>query len=982
MFTVPCSETWSMGTTASAAPPTAPESFHGNGMMDSRQSISSTSFQAVSLHNSKAKSIITNKVAPVVITYNCRQEFQIHDDLPRTHYKMGRISDSMPEHLLVQGSYFMVLDVFSKADVLNTTCSCGAPNFRQSTGSYPVFGMGQPSLALVLKQARATEVIVFCLREEPLLFLRLGDDFIPYSPRRLENLHEQVHGLSGAPPVETLELSMRREIHDFARLNQNVFYVYNDIEHFKDEPHTISISSEEDIHVTEEVYKRPLFTMPAYSYHRLPLPLEGAPAEEQFDAFVRILRETSCLSLNRDVSRPLPALLFSCHVGVGRTNVGMILGTLVMQHMMGAPPPPPQSPPPASPTETQVTEAVESEQKAQFQVLQMLIDKLPKGQRVMQEVDQAIELCSEMHNIKQAIYENKKELETIGEEDQSQGSCSKAYFLQRALQGLEQYIYLILFNAYLHDQYPLAFARNFSQWMCANAWVYRLLACMNQSELTAPADLVTKGARVLVSDAHNAPDVLSTLKEVKVANFRRVPKMPIYGMAQPTSEAIEVVLAYLKDERRKHKCVLWVNLRAELVLEAEGQMFSIREASCPDQPVSLYSARTQDIQNLETALKQELARAPACLEVRLNKDKQAKVFQHFQTLQDIFSQKSICQPGLNYHRIPLADRAGPRETDFDQLLEAMKHVQAEDSQAAFVFNCASGKASTTTAMTIAALSWWHFTGFPEFGEEEIVSVPDAKYTKGEFEVVMKLVRLLPDGHQMKREVDAALDSVSETMTPMHYHLREIIISTCRQTCILRPVDLRPVDLRPVFCPVDLRPVDLRPVDLCPVDLRPVSCRPVSCRPASCPVDLRPVDLHPVSYLCPVDLHPVFCPVDLRPVDLHPVDLCPVDLSCRPVKSSKTEQESRALLLRSLQYLERYIYLILFNTYLHLEKTSSWNRPFSVWMQEVAARAGIYDLLNQLEFSEFENLKDSSLARLRTRWQEQNRSSAPFRGELI
>lgn len=48
------------------------------------------------------------------------------------------------------------------------------------------------------------------------------------------------------------------------------------------------------------------------------------------------------------------------------------------------------------------------------------------------------------------------------------------------------------------------------------------------------------------------------------------------------------------------------------------------------------------------------------------------------------------------------------------------------------------------------------------------------------QVVMQLVRLLPDGHRMKREVDMALDSVSETMTPMHYHLREIIICTYRQ----------------------------------------------------------------------------------------------------------------------------------------------------------------------------------------------------------
>lgn len=48
------------------------------------------------------------------------------------------------------------------------------------------------------------------------------------------------------------------------------------------------------------------------------------------------------------------------------------------------------------------------------------------------------------------------------------------------------------------------------------------------------------------------------------------------------------------------------------------------------------------------------------------------------------------------------------------------------------------------------------------------------------QVVMQVVRLLPDGHRMKREVDMALDIVSETMTPMHYHLREIIICSYKQ----------------------------------------------------------------------------------------------------------------------------------------------------------------------------------------------------------
>lgn len=43
-----------------------------------------------------------------------------------------------------------------------------------------------------------------------------------------------------------------------------------------------------------------------------------------------------------------------------------------------------------------------------------------------------------------------------------------------------------------------------------------------------------------VADECLAPDVLSTMKEMKAVNFRRVPKMPVYGMAQPTSEVQQI----------------------------------------------------------------------------------------------------------------------------------------------------------------------------------------------------------------------------------------------------------------------------------------------------------------------------------------------------------------------------------------------------------------------------------------------------------
>ncbi|XP_041424761.1 paladin isoform X3 [Xenopus laevis] len=726
---------WSMGTTASAAqqaPSTVPssENVQGNGsgssIVEDRNSLSTQSFQNVSIH-SKAKSIITNKVAPVVITYNCKEEFQIHDDLLKANYSVGRISETMPEHYLVQGKYFMVHDVYSKLDVLNTTSSCGAPNFRQARGGYEVYGMGQPSLngfKQVLQKLQSNghkECVFFCVREEPVLFLRLEDDFVPYTPRRKENLHENLHDLEKGLRAENLELAIRKELHDFAQLSGNSYYVYNDIEHFKDDPHSIKIQCEEDIHVTEEVYNRPVFLLPAYRYHRLPLPMDGAPLETPFDAFVNFLRENPSFLLLHDANHPPPALLFSCQTGVGRTNLAMILGTLVLYHRKGSC---------EKQTTSQDTNVLP---KQRFQVIQNFINMVPNGEAIVDEVDKAIELCSEMHDIKAAIYECKKKLEGIGEGYQIQGSSTKEYFLKGILHSLERYFYLIAFNYYLHEQYPLAFAMSFSKWMCTQPWIYRLQANLNLSELTLSGEFITKGTRVLVLDDRFSPDVLSTLKEMNVANFRRVPKMPIYGTAQPNSKATGSVLSYLTDAKRKYSNILWVNLREEIVLEGNEQIFTPREPDNFEQQIAVPAASPEQLEKLEAMVANHVLTSQKWLEVYLEQEKQMKMFKTCRTMQEIFNQHRSTYPGLVYRRIPIPDFCAPREQDFDMLLQSMKSTLAEDSSAAFVFNCHGGKGRTTTAMVIAVLTLWHFNSIPEMTEDEIVSVPDAKYTKGEFE---------------------------------------------------------------------------------------------------------------------------------------------------------------------------------------------------------------------------------------------------------
>lgn len=48
-----------------------------------------------------------------------------------------------------------------------------------------------------------------------------------------------------------------------------MYHVYHNTEDLRGEPHTVAIRGEDDVHVTEEVFKRPLFLQPTYRYLEL-----------------------------------------------------------------------------------------------------------------------------------------------------------------------------------------------------------------------------------------------------------------------------------------------------------------------------------------------------------------------------------------------------------------------------------------------------------------------------------------------------------------------------------------------------------------------------------------------------------------------------------------------------------------------------------------------------------------------------------------
>lgn len=45
-----------------------------------------------------------------------------------------------------------------------------------------------------------------------MLFLRAGEDFVPYTPRDKQNLHENLQGLGPGIQAESLELAIRKEV--------------------------------------------------------------------------------------------------------------------------------------------------------------------------------------------------------------------------------------------------------------------------------------------------------------------------------------------------------------------------------------------------------------------------------------------------------------------------------------------------------------------------------------------------------------------------------------------------------------------------------------------------------------------------------------------------------------------------------------------------------------------------------------------------
>ncbi|KAJ8313128.1 hypothetical protein KUTeg_009321 [Tegillarca granosa] len=119
------------------------------------------------------------------------------------------------------GKYFLVRDVTEKLDKNKSYDQYRAPNVHRAKGGFPVYSSGQPTerglitLLDKLVQDSFTEILLFNLREEPVLFVDNGSDKIPHSIRDQVNLHDCVIVGRTNTEADEAEARVRKEVKTF-----------------------------------------------------------------------------------------------------------------------------------------------------------------------------------------------------------------------------------------------------------------------------------------------------------------------------------------------------------------------------------------------------------------------------------------------------------------------------------------------------------------------------------------------------------------------------------------------------------------------------------------------------------------------------------------------------------------------------------------------------------------------------------------------
>eukprot|EP01117_Protostelium_nocturnum_P005712 TRINITY_DN2062_c1_g1_i1.p1 TRINITY_DN2062_c1_g1~~TRINITY_DN2062_c1_g1_i1.p1 ORF type:complete len:575 (+),score=149.24 TRINITY_DN2062_c1_g1_i1:32-1756(+) len=309
----------------------------------------------------------------------------------------------------------------------------------------------------IQNDAPFTKVLWINLREEPVIYI----EGKPYAPRDKETLNVNLDHLIGIEglDLENMEQILKADVSYKALQDGKKIEVKKQEKEMNNVTETLNFTPG-TAQTPRELWEGKKRVLPL-QYARVPITDECAPQERDLEELVFLLKDLVLLATS-SVSSTRTAVVFNCQLGRGRTTTGLVCAYLIMYvHLTHLE---------ESLLDTSATEGKSDGSpdylNGEYSVVTQLVSLLQDGQKIKNQVDRAIDACSQVQNLREAIFECRQR--SLLEDENSKK------YEERGLNYLERYWWLIVFNAYLAEQAPLGFKENFSVWM-SRRWDYKRL---------------------------------------------------------------------------------------------------------------------------------------------------------------------------------------------------------------------------------------------------------------------------------------------------------------------------------------------------------------------------------------------------------------------------------------------------------------------------------------------------------------------------
>ncbi|KAG1860386.1 inositol hexakisphosphate-domain-containing protein [Suillus subluteus] len=652
----------------------------------------------------------------------------------------------------------------------------GAINFRNIPGTN-IYASGQPTESAIdevvhrVKEAHpeANKVVWVTLREEPIVYVNGAPYCLRrerFSLRNMKGLRTQVLGLIvflkdwtiidyggiSASRLEILEERLKddvlAELEAFGgRLLLHTETSDGSVIPIWEEVRSPNVAVLKDIMASRK------------SRHGLDLQYVRIPITSERPPDFADISELMDLVLRTDSSRTVTVV--NCQLGRGRSTLTSVLIVLIQQWLNDSRALSQWSPRTehGSLSMSMTSDMFQDEpgnKRHSYQVINNLLRIVRKGPAVKNTVDEVIDRCAIVMNLRDSIEDERILAEKATDEKQKRIHASKG------MHNLRRYFELILFQAYLRSTEPdtmqsfetfKSFIENrpviktFEKELIAEGLhALKPLERADVNESVAHPDevrqvVVNRSGSILSASTILKSDFFSNLQKMSLPeriegspNFRRVPltlklassrasspidpadEKMLCGSGMPTVQGLRRALARVDADPQGHSMVYWTSLREEPVLYIAGRPHVLRIVNKPLENVEATGVTTAMVEAMEERLKKDVIR-----EVRMGNgrillhdelEERPGVFSiipiwetvdedDIMTPRDVFDLMAKEGFKINYGRVAITDEQAPLPDALSQLLERVRsgYPEADD----FIFNCQMGRGRTTTGMVTACL---------------------------------------------------------------------------------------------------------------------------------------------------------------------------------------------------------------------------------------------------------------------------------------